>query len=101
MSADPAPEAIPAGSASDSVRLSAEARPLAPPFPALRLFDSAGMAFDARKLVLAAFGIVLLEVGWGAIGWLIGAGVLVNEGLAADPGTLAETLLNERRGGRP
>jgi hypothetical protein len=42
-------------------------------FPGLRLLSAIRLAFDLRKVIVAALGLVLLEAGWSILDWLLPA----------------------------
>jgi hypothetical protein len=62
--------------------LSLERRSLARVFPALRLLAAIRLAFDLRKLMLAAGGLVLLQAGWFWLDWLFPASAAATPELA-------------------
>ena len=51
-------------------------------FPGLRLVGAIRMAFDLRKLIIAALGLALLQLGWSILDWLFPASAAVTPNLS-------------------
>jgi hypothetical protein len=50
-------------------------------FPGLRLLSAIRLAFDLRKVIVAAVGLAALEAGWSVLDWLLPASADVTPGL--------------------
>jgi hypothetical protein len=50
-------------------------------FPGLRLLSAIRLAFDLRKVIVAAVGLAVLEAGWSVLDWLLPAAADVTPGL--------------------
>jgi hypothetical protein len=68
---------------------SLDRRSLARLFPGLRLAAAIRLAFDPRKLVIAAVGLVLLQVGWWLLGGLFSSAAIVTPDVRDDAGPVS------------
>ena len=78
---------------------SGDGRSLTRRFRALRLIQAIGLAFDLRKLVIAALGLLLLRAGWSGLDWLFSGSASVTPNTFDSSGPAGRLVLPTTRDG--